>query len=196
MIQRSSITAFCLFCLGACNSGTKPEETAGTTVPTHRTLNQRMSENNGYKQDANGNWKPQTDRRSSFETMGQDPSGKKQLRKREYQAGDFAKKSWWGNKSYGRESYTGNTDASRLKTQSQAEGKMAPETSTQMAKSERYDTATYATGDARERRGSAIEKGSVDEIENRRKVFQQPEVIDWREQRSLSLDESRGFLGR
>jgi hypothetical protein len=39
-------------------------------------------------------------------------------------------------------------------------------------------------------------KSSNDGIENRRETFQPPEIIDWREQRSLSVDQSRGILGR
>ena len=36
---------------------------------------------------------------------------------------------------------------------------------------------------------------TLDSIENRRKVFKEPEVIDWKEQRKITLDQSKSILG-
>ena len=49
-------------------------------APSHRSLNQRMTESNGYKQDAKGNWVPQNDRRSEFESKGESNYAKKDFK--------------------------------------------------------------------------------------------------------------------
>mgnify|MGYP000110727435 CR=1 FL=1 len=54
---------------------------------------------------------------------------------------------------------------------------------------------TYATGDAREAGKNSIAKPSNDGIENRREVYEAPEIMDWKEQRKLSMDQSKGILG-
>ena len=51
-------------------------------------------------------------------------------------------------------------------------------------------------GTAREAGNKPIDKSSNAIVESRQKVFQQPEIIDWKEQRNLSLDQSKGILGR
>ena len=50
---------------------------------TRKSLSQRLEEKNGYKQDPKGNWVPQNDKRSSFESKGTSP----------YFQGDYQKKS-------------------------------------------------------------------------------------------------------
>lgn len=167
-----------------------------TEAPVRKTLDERMTEKNGYKQDSSGNWVPQNDRRSSFESKGESNYAKKDYQKQEYKTGDYAKKSWWGNKDYGSKKYAGNTDGSRFQTRSKLQGKGAPEAATQAQLHAPYQTGDYATGAAREADTAPIRKGSNDQIENRRQTFQPPEIIDWREQRSLSMDQSKGILGR
>lgn len=179
----------------ACASD-KNKKVVATPAPSHKSLNQRMTESNGYKQDAKGNWVPQNDRRSEFESKGESNYAKKNYQKQEYKTGDYAKKSWWGNKDYGSKKYPGNTDASRFQTRSKLQGKGAPEAGTQAQLHAPYQTGDYATGAAREADTAPIRKGSNDQIENRRQTFQPPEIIDWREQRSLSMDQSKGILGR
>ena len=165
-------------------------------APSHRSLNQRMTESNGYKQDAKGNWVPQNDRRSEFESKGESNYAKKDFKKQAYKTGDYAKKSWLGNKDYAPKAYAGNTDGSRFKTPSALQGKGAREAGADAKLPDPYQTADYATGTAREAGTSPIKKSGNDLIENRQKTFQQPEIIDWREQRSLSMDQSKGILGR
>jgi hypothetical protein len=167
-----------------------------TTAPVHKTLSQRMDEKNGYTQDSNGNWKPQSDKRSPFESKGQDPNfaGKK-FEAKAYKTGDYAKKSWWGSKQYDHKAYAGNTDATRFQKTSDLQGKGAREANTAADIPDRYQTGSYATNSAREASATAIKKPSNDLIENRQKVFKQPEIIDWRQQRTLSMDQSKGILG-
>lgn len=166
-----------------------------TAAPAKRSLNQRMTENNGYKQDAKGNWVPQTDRRSSFESQSDSNYGKKDYQKKDYKTGDYAKKSWWGNKDYAAKPYAGNTDGSRFQTKSKLQGQGAREAGTNAKIPDNYKTGDYATGAANEAGATPIKKGSNDQIENRQETFQQPEIIDWREQRKLTMDQSKGILG-
>jgi hypothetical protein len=182
-----------LIFLAACGGAATQQKPAAT----RKTLTQRMDEENGYKKDANGNWKPQTDKRSPFENRGQDPNfAGKSFKKKAYKTGDYAKKSWWGNKQYDRKSYAGNTDASRFQKTSDLQGKGAREANTAADIPDRYQTDRYATKSAREAGAATIARPSNDLIENRQKVFKQPEVIDWRQQRSISMDQSKGILGR
>lgn len=167
-----------------------------TAAPARKSLNQRMSESNGYKQDAKGNWVPQNDRRSEFESQSDSNYAKKDYNKKDYKTGDYAKKSWWGNKDYAAKEYAGNTDGSRFQTPSRLQGKGAHEAGTNAKIPDNYQTADYTTGAAREAGTNPVKKGSSDQIENTRKTFQPPEIIDWREQRSLSMDQSKGILGR
>lgn len=182
-----------LLLLASCASDSSPEK---SSPPARKTLSERMNENNGYKQDSEGNWKSQNDRRSSYESQGETHDSKKDFKKQAYKAGDYTKKSWWGNKDYGRQTYEGNTDGSRFQKSSALQGKGANEGGTNANIPDNYQTNAYSTGAAREAGGKQIKKGSNTEIENRRSGYEQPEIIDWREQRSLSMDQSKGILGR
>lgn len=182
-----------LLFIAACGADSEPK-TSGT--PQRKKLSERMDENNGYKQDAEGNWKPRTDKRSSFESQGESPNFKKAYKKSEYKTGDYAKKSWWGNKEHNRKAYDGNTDGSRFDQSSRFADKTAGEASNSTELSKGYDTDTYATSAARETKRDGIRKVADAETENRQKVFDEPEIIDWREQRRMSIDQSKSILGR
>ena len=172
-----------------------PQSTGGTERSVDEWV-QESSKDNGFKKDAHGNLIPKSDKRSSFESKGEFNSAKKDFRKQEYKTGDYAKKSWWGNKDYAPKAYAGNTDGSRFKTPSTLQGKGAREAGTNAKLADNYRTGAYATNNAREAGTSPIKKSGNDLIENRQKTFQQPDIIDWREQRSLSMDQSKGILGR
>lgn len=181
--------------LAACASKSAPDQSTADAAPTHKKLSERMNESNGYKQDANGNWKPQINRRSEFESKGQDPNFTKDFKKQEYKTGDYATKSWWGNKDYEKKSYAGNTDGSRFDKPSALQGKDARETDSTAKIPAPYKTGKYATGSAHEADTAQIKKTSNAITDNRQKVFKQPEIVDWKQQRSLSLDQSKGILG-
>jgi hypothetical protein len=181
--------------LASCGADSQNKSTA-SSVPKRKTLSERMNEENGYKQDANGNWVPRSDKRSPYESQGQSNYANKDYKKQEYKAGDYSKKSWLGGKEYDRKAYAGNTDGSRFEKASDLDGKGARETSTTLGPQDNYKTGEYATSSAREAGSKPISKSSNDLIENRRDDYQQPEIIDWREQRSMSMDQSKGLFGR
>jgi hypothetical protein len=167
-----------------------------TATPPRKPLSERMNEKNGFKQDSEGNWKVENDKRSPYESQGSTYDAKKSFKKTDYKAGDFAKQSWWGNKEYDRQNYTGNTDGSRFQQTSSLQGEKASEAKEKARIAGPYQTENYATNSALEAGNSPITKGTSDAIETRRKAFKQPDIVDWREQRSLSIEQSKGILGR
>ncbi len=190
-----------LLLLGSCGSDSSPGSSTASVSSNsssagHKPLSQRLSEKNGYKQDANGNWVPQNDKRSSFESQGESAYFKKDFKKQEYRTGDYSKKSWWGNKQVDRQSYAGATDGSRFQKSAGLQGQGARESGNSANLPDSYQTDGYATGSARETSNPNLARPSNDGIENRRKVFPEPVIVDWREQRSLSVEQSKGILGR
>lgn len=161
-----------------------------------KSLSQRLDENNGYTQDKDGNWVPKNDKRSQLENQGRSPYFQGQYAKKAYKPGEYKKQSFWGNKEYGRQAYGGNTDGSRFQTASRHDGQSAREAASAADIPDTYQTGTYGTNAAREAGVSGLAKPGNAEIENRREVYQAPEIIDWRQQRNLSLEQSKGILGR
>ncbi|RYD47440.1 MAG: hypothetical protein EOP85_05455, partial [Verrucomicrobiaceae bacterium] len=145
----------------SCGADSNNKSTASAPEP-RGTLSQRMNEKNGYQKDANGNWVPIRDRRSSFESQGASNYGTKDYKKQEYKAGDYAKKSWWGNKEYDRKQYGGDTDGSRFQKASDLGGKGARETETAFKTPDNYETGGYATSAARESGSKPIAKSAND----------------------------------
>lgn len=175
-----------------------PKQEKSTPAPEPpKSLSQRLSESNGYKQDASGNWVPKVDKRSSFESQGDSHNFKGEYNGKTYKAGEYAKQSWWGNKEYGRQSYSGDTDGSRFQQKSRLDGQSARETTGDTANiAGPYQTGAYATSPAREAGRKNLPKPSNAETDVRRRVFAQPEITDWRQQRSITLEQSKGILGR
>lgn len=194
MKAHSLLTLPILVLLASCAS--EKSESRPSSAP--RNLSTRLSESNGYKQDSNGNWVPQNDRRSEFESKGQSHFAQKSFNKKAYQSGDYEKKSWWGNKSYDRKAFAGNTDGSRFQKSSGLESKGAREAARSLNKQDSYATADYATSSARESGAAGVNtpQRAQNQIDRRQEVFEQPEIVDWKEQRTLSLGQSKGILGR
>lgn len=176
--------------VASCADKAKP--TADSDHP--KPLSERVNEKAGFSQDSEGNWKPNVNRRSSFETNRESPYFKSTYAKKEYKTGDYAKKSWWGNKDYQAKEYAGNTDGSRFMQTSKYSGQSARDASKVFGTSN-YKTGTYATSNARES-GRSVDKKSYAEVDRRRETFEAPAVIDWKEKRQLSIQDTNRFLGR
>ena len=175
-------------------AGGSDNETA--SEPARKKLSERINEEGGFKVDKNGNWVPRSDKRSSFESQGQTYDARKNFQTGEYKSGEYKKKSWWGNKEYDRLAYQGDTDGSRFQKSSRFQGEGARESGNAADIPRTYQTDGYATGAAREAGADPMAKPSDAETDIRRRVFQEPEVVDWRQQRALSIEQSRGILGR
>ena len=176
-----------LLLLASCAKDSKPKKSPTNAPPERKTLSERMNEKNSYKQDPNGNWVPQSDRRSPYESQGQAYDAKRDYKKQAYQTGDYSKKSWWGNKDYGRKSYGGNTDGSQFQKSSRLQGKTAHETGSNAKIPDNYQTNNYATSAYGTQ---AAHQGSNSQIQKKAN-----KEFDWQEQRSLSVEQSKGILG-
>jgi len=185
---------FVVFLVISC--GTDSSSSSAAPEP-RKSFTQRLNEGNGYQQDASGNWVPKIDKRSSFESQGASPYFTGQYKGKSYKAGSYAKKSWWGNKDYGRQAYAGPTDGSRFQKTSRFDGQGAREgTSDAAIIAGPYQTNRYATSSAYEAGKQPLSKPADAETSSRARVFQQPEIVDWKQQRAITLDQSRGILGR
>lgn len=191
-----------LMIVSCAQDSTKTQKTSTASAPTGakiRSMDDWVGEkakDNGFRQDAKGNLVPKSDKRSPFENQGEASFAKKDFNGRAYKANDYQKKAFWGNKEYDRKSYAGNTDGSRFQQSAAQQGKSAREASNGTNFHSDYKTGTYATDSARESRVAGLKKKSNDLIESRQEVFDQPEVIDWRQERSMSVQDSKGLLRR
>lgn len=160
-------------------------------------LQERLSENAGYKQNEKGEWVPKIDKRSSYDSQRDTPYFKDKLATAErYKTGDYAKKSWWGSKGYGKKSYEGDTDGSRFRTEARQDGQVARDNGKAARTTDPFKTNTLTYDSALESRNPGIDRPTNALIESERKTYKAPSVIDWKEQRSLDLDQSRSILGR
>ena len=196
LIRFAAILCLPVLLLSASCSSDGDSASTTTSAPTKKSLASRLDESNGYKQDSEGNWLPQSDKRSSFELNRKSPYFKGDYAKKQYKTGDYAKKSWWGDTKYESKSYEGSTDGSRFQTTSKFQQQGAREAKTAADIPDNYKTGTYATTSAREAGSDRLGKTSDAETDSRRRVFPQPEIYDWREQRNLSVSETKGIMGR
>lgn len=176
------------------------EENVDNSKPTQAArpgLQERLSESAGYKQNEKGEWVPKSDKRSSYDSQRDTPYFKDKLETMErYKTGDYAKKSWWGSKEYGKKSYEGNTDGSRFQKQARQDGQVARDNGKAARSSDPFKTNTLPRESALESRNPAIDRPTNALIESQRKTYKAPSVIDWKEQRSMNMDQSRSILGR
>ncbi len=178
----------------SCANKTKDGVSAEASVPS--SLSERLSESGGFKQDASGNWVPKSNKRSSFELERENHQFKGSIEKEVYRTGDYEKKSWWGKKEYKVSEYKGDTDGSRFMFQAKQDKKVSPFSGKKMPTMDPYKTNTLEYQSARESDVDAINKPGNDYAKYRQRRFTQPTVIDWEEQRKLSMEQSRSILGR
>ena len=150
----------------------------------------------GYSKDEKGNYLPKSNKRSSFETNRDSPYFKGDYAKKDYKTSQISKKSWWGDTKYESKKFEGDTDGSRFQTASKLGEKGAQESGTAAKLPGKYKTANYATNSASETGSKRLDHTSDAETDFRRKVYTAPSVIDWREQRGMSLGETKSMLGR
>lgn len=192
-----AILVLSLVSLVLVNCAGKPERDRAR--PTQRkSFSDRLNETNGYKQDETGNWVPRSDKRSSFETMGESLYFKgTQQNKKEFKTGEYKRRSWWGNKEFKVQEYQGDTDGSRFQTTARQQGVTARESGSALDLPGSYATDSYATGTAREQQKARTIPHAVDaETEARRRVYEAPEILNWHEQRAISREETKSLLGR
>lgn len=160
-------------------------------------LQQRLSESAGYKQNEKGEWVPKTDKRSSYDSQRDTPYFKDKLETMErYKTGDYAKKTWWGSKEYEKKAYQGDTNKSMFQETARQDGEVSLYDKKVARTSDPFKTNTLPYKSALERGNPAIDRPTNAHIESEKKTYKAPSVIDWKEQRSLDIDQSRSILGR
>ena len=190
----ASLLALCLI-TSQCAEKKVTNEASETSRP--RTLTERLNskEKQGYFKDSEGNWKSNSNKRSSFESAGQASMGKKDFNTKKFNPGNYEKKSWWGNREYKPQQYAGNTDASRFATTAPDAGKSAAEAgNSSFFSGKKVDANRITRQGAREESATGLSRPSDAETDLRRKVYQEPTIIDWREQRALQIKDTKSWL--
>lgn len=190
----ASLLALCLI---SCQCAEKKVTNEASETSRPRTLTERLNskEKQGYFKDSEGNWKSNNNKRSSFESTGQASMGNKDFNTKKFNPGNYEKKSWWGNREYKPQQYAGNTDASRFATTAPDAGKSATEAgNSSFFSGKKVDANRIARQGAREESASGLLRPSDAETDVRRKVYQEPTIIDWREQRALEIKDTKSWL--
>lgn len=182
--------------LVVCNCADKDVDPAKPAVAERKSLTERLSDSGGYKQDAEGNWVPKSDKRSAYDSQRDSPYFKGKVEKDTYKTGQYAKKSWWGNKSYEAGEYSGNTDGSRFQTTARQQGQRARANGERARLEGPFETNTLDRPNARESGFDGVDRPGNAYSEAQRRTYKAPSVIDWRAQREMSVDRSKGILGR
>ena len=186
------VFTICAF-TGACADKADPSKPA---VAEHKGLQQRLSEGGGYKQDENGQWVPKSDKRSQYDRQGDSPYFKGKFAKGDFKTDKYGKKSWWGGKDYGTNGYEGNTDGSRFRAKARQDEASARNGDKKARETGSFTTNSLDRKSARETGASPLDRPVDAAVESRRGLYKAPSVIDWKEQRSMSMEQSRGIFGR
>jgi hypothetical protein len=160
-------------------------------------LAQRLNQEQGFVQDSQGNWIPRNNRRSQLE--GRAASGIERSNhnaNRRFNANNIQTAEWTRASSARPQSYSGPTDGSGIQKPAAAQGQEARQSGAQASIPGEYDTEDYRTGASRENRGRRFARKTDAQTENRRDSLPPPEIIDWREQRRMSIEQSRSMLSR
>lgn len=185
--------------LVSCGSDSNSSSASTQAAPARKKMSERFgtgTDPNGFKVGPDGKLHAQSNVRSPYESKGQDPNfAGKNYKTSAYKPGDYAKKSFWGNKDYNTTKYAGDTDGSRFQKASGMDGKGARESATSAKIKGDYATRGYDTNTARESGKKEIATHSNAGIENRRKKFVEPDVIDYQQQRALSMEQKKSILG-
>ena len=95
-----------------------------------------------------------------------------------------------------KQTFGGNTDGSRFQTSSRIQHDSAHESNTTSAAlPDDYKTGDFKTSTAHEEGAKRLDKPSNAQVDQRRRVFPEPEV-SWKQQRSLDMKTTRTLLGR
>jgi len=182
----------CLLLLASCAGGGKDN---GNDHLAAEGLSDRLNRNYGYQVDDKGNWVPRTDKRSQYEGRGGSAYFNGEVGKKTFQAEQLQKGSWMGNKPYDRKAHRLNGAQSDLGAPSRLSNQQA-------SLEHRLQTPEHITGNhlpnnrAHESSTGSIERPSDAETDVRRRVYGRPDIIDYRQQRDLSIQQSKQLLGR
>lgn len=147
--------------------------------------------------DEDGNPVMKSDLRSSLEGRRNQMVSDRDFSGKDYNTKSYAKKRWAGNTHFRTKNYEGKTDASHYKMEPwfvQKQAAVAGERSRAEGKS--YKVEGYEKSTAREQGAARLERTSDAETDVRRRVYKEPDIIDWKEQQGLSVQDTNRMLGR
>jgi hypothetical protein len=195
MIPRFLLLCSLAMVLSQCADQGKDEGMAAAEAAKPRSMNERFNGRGkeGYYQDGEGNWKVRNDKRSSFERQGQASMANQQYSGKAYQAGSVQKQSWWGNTQYQAQAYGGNTSADHWRTPAAVAGQKAPEAASRSLFSRKsVTTTTLDRKSALEGSRAGVNAGTS--ANEARRAFNEPDIIDWKEQRALQIKDTKSWL--
>lgn len=159
-------------------------------------LLERYAGNYRYEKGTDGSAKIVSDNRSGYEGRQAEGFGKSVANKR-FATSEQTKRPWWGKKDYGRKGWDGGKEAPDAGRKSWFGSQRAKEGG-QMAQAggKSYRTGQYGTGPAREAGTERLGHPEDAQTRNRRDSSPDPKIIGWEEQRKMSMEQTRGILGR
>lgn len=186
-----SISCLCCLLLPCC-SGSR---NASPEAASSNGLSSRLSQSHGYEVDDKGNWVPRHNKRSQYEGRGDSAQFRGDHSTREFDTKSLEKGSWWGSKEIDRPSYGAVSRADQQSQPSRFSGQQAS-LDRKLRTPARIEGAAHPQGVANESAARRLDKPTHAATDQRRKVFTEPEIIDYEQQRELSIRESKDFLGR
>ena len=147
--------------------------------------------------DDDGNPVMKSDLRSGFEGRRSHVASTRDFKGEDYSTKSYSKKRWHGNTQYQSKSYDGNTNANHYKTEPwfvQKQARNSGKEST--AEGKAYKVNSYGKSAAREQGVPRLEYASDAETDVRRRVYKQPDIINWKDQQDLSVQDTNRLLGR
>ncbi len=180
---------------GTDKSANTPAAPAAISAP--KTMSQRFN-GPAIKQNANGEWPAEMHRFSAYDASRQSAYfNEKSTIAKPYNTGQYAKTEWKGKTNeVPRTAYTGNTDGNRFRKASRIAHDDAHEAGASDVATGTYKTGDYKTSSARENNAKRLDKPSDAATDARRRVFPEPEISSWKEQRAMDMKTTRSILGR
>lgn len=193
-MQFAQMTAFAcsLMLLVSCAGGSKQEP--APEQASFEGLSDRLNRNYGYEVDTKGNWVPRTDKRSQYEGQADSTYFNGQVGKKSFQTQNLDKGSWMGGKEAPHPTHQLSGSKSSVDTFSRY-SKQQASLNRSLQTPARIEGNHLPGQQAYESGGKRMANASDAETDLRRRVFQQPDIIDYRQQRDLSIQQSKQLLG-
>jgi len=190
------LSALAAGAIASCGNG-GGQGTSSTSAAGVAPLSQRLNQDQGYTRDADGNWIPRSDQRSEFDRrMANGVDGRSPFANRKFRANHYQAPEWTRPQSSAPQAYQGDTDGSRFRTTADAQGRKARQARERARIPGDVPTGTYATGSSREANARRFDRPQDTHTQNRRDLLDAPVITDWRQQRDLTIDQSRSILAR
>ena len=187
-----ALSAISLLCLAACSNGVKP---SGNGHLASEGLSDRLNRSYGYQVDDKGNWVPKTDKRSQYEGRGGSGYFNGNVSKKAFSTNKLNKGSWMGGQQVKSPSHHLSGSRSSVGGENRFNNQQAA-LDRNLQTPARIEGNHFPDRRAIEGNANSIGKPSDAATDSRRKVFTEPDIIDYRQQRELSIRQSRQLLGR